>query len=85
MSSDKLRDTINQVFNTVWREQKGTQPPSLSPDTLLLEWGIDSLGIAIIVTRLDEELGYDPFSIANDTPQTLEEFVALYRKYEPAS
>jgi len=81
----KMKDKIRQVFNAVWTEQKGTAPPPLQPDTLLLETGLDSLAFAIIVTRLDDELGYDPFTLAEDAayPQTFGEFAAFYEKYGP--
>jgi Phosphopantetheine attachment site len=63
----------------------GTDPPVLTDDTLLLETGLDSLGFAIVVARLDDELGYDPFSIAEDAyyPQTFSEFLDFYKRYEP--
>ncbi|MCK1424827.1 acyl carrier protein [Bradyrhizobium sp. 182] len=82
-----MRDKIQQVFNAVWREQNGTKPPVLESGTLLLDTGLDSLGFAIIVTRLDDELGYDPFTIAENAiyPQTFGEFAAFYEKYRPAS
>jgi hypothetical protein len=85
MTGKKIRDKIQQVFDAVWREDKRTEPPKLESDTLLLETGLDSLGFAMIVTRLDYELGFDPFTIASDPvyPQTFDEFVAFYEKYEP--
>lgn len=55
-------------------------------DTVLLESGLDSLGFAILVSRLEEELGYDPFSIMEEPvyPRTLAEFVSIYERYAPA-
>ena len=55
------------------------------PDTVLLETGLDSLGFAIFVSMLDEELGFDPFTISDESyyPQTFAEFVAFYEKYQP--
>jgi acyl carrier protein len=80
-----MENVIREVFNEVWKRQKGTEPPPLDADTLLLEIGLDSLGFAIVVTQLDEKLGFDPFSIAQDAyyPQTFGEFVAFYKKYAP--
>jgi hypothetical protein len=80
-----MENVIREVFNEVWKRQKGTEPPALDADTLLLEIGLDSLGFAIVVTQLDEKLGFDPFSIAQDAyyPQTFGEFVAFYKKYAP--
>jgi acyl carrier protein len=81
-----MRDKIKAVFEEVWREQKESDPPELSDATVLLDTGLDSLGIAIVVTRLDEEMGFDPFSIAADAyyPQTFGEFVDFYEKHAPA-
>jgi len=57
----------------------------LTDDTVLLESGLDSLGFAILVARLEEELGYDPFSIMKDVvyPRTLKEFVDIYFQHQP--
>ena len=81
-----MRDQIRQAFHFVWREQNQSTPPELTDNTVLLDTGLDSLGFAIIVTRLEEELGYDPFSLAEDAyyPQTFEEFVTFYETHRPA-
>ncbi len=52
----------------------------LSDETVLLECGLDSLGFAILVARLEEELDFDPFSEMTDAvyPTTLAEFVKIY-------
>lgn len=54
-------------------------------DTVLLESGLDSLGFAILVARLEEELGYDPFTMMNEPsyPHTFGEFVDIYERYAP--
>ena len=80
-----MRDKIRDVFKDVWREQKQSAPPSLTDDTVLLDVGLDSLGFAIIVTRLAEDLGYDPFSLAEHAfyPQTFREFVDFYETHRP--
>lgn len=82
-----MQSQIRDVFNEVWREQNTSEPPPLDAGTILLDLGLDSLGFAIIVTRLEENLGYDPFSLAEDAvyPQTFGEFVAFYEKYRPAA
>ncbi|MFT6345300.1 MAG: acyl carrier protein [Paraglaciecola sp.] len=55
---------------------------SINPDTLLLECGLDSLGYAMLVAQLEENLGYDPFTeLALDTyPSTFAEFLAMYQQ-----
>jgi len=58
--------------------------PPLTDELVLLESGLDSLGIAILVTRLEDKLGIDPFSgheIASP-PVTLGELVKLYETTE---
>lgn len=81
-----MRAKIHEVFDAVWRELRASEPPALSDESVLLDTGLDSLGFAIVVTRLDDELGFDPFSIADEAfyPQTFGEFVAFYEKYAPA-
>ena len=58
----------------------------LSDETVLLESGLDSLGFAIVVSRLEEELGYDPFVIMSNPvyPRTLAEFVKVYQDNKPS-
>ena len=57
----------------------------LSEDVVLLESGLDSLGFAILVTTLDESLGYDPFTMMDEPfyPSTFGEFVEIYEKMNP--
>ncbi|MGM9479958.1 acyl carrier protein [Roseateles sp. NT4] len=58
---------------------------TMTDDTLLLESGLDSLGFAILVARLEETLGYDPFVRMTEPvyPRTLGEFVDIYERYAP--
>lgn len=80
-----LETSIRNVFGEVWKQEKNTDAPALMPDTVLLETGLDSLGFAIFVTSLDEELGFDPFTLSDEAfyPQTFAEFVAFYERYQP--
>ena len=52
----------------------------LTDDLNLLESGLDSLCFAILVARLEDELGRDPFSESDDIqyPVTLGDFISLY-------
>jgi acyl carrier protein len=56
--------------------------PALTDDLVLLESGLDSLGIAVLVARLEEVLGLDPFTeLSSDEaayPVTLGAFVDVY-------
>ena len=72
------RTRIVEQFERVAQEQD-KQLPSLRDDLPLLECGLDSLCFAIIVTRLEDEIGVDPFA-SDDIlfPVTFGEFVQLY-------
>jgi len=55
----------------------------LTDNVILLESGLDSLGFAILVALLEEELDFDPFSLMDEPfyPKTFGEFLSLYQKY----
>jgi len=74
-----LRSTIIAQFEQVAREHDRNLPP-LSDDVPLLDSGLDSLCFAVIVARLEDALGVDPFSSADDAqfPVTIGEFIQLY-------
>lgn len=54
----------------------------IAENVILLESGLDSLGFAILVALLEEELDFDPFQEMEDAvyPTTFGEFVAIYEK-----
>lgn len=56
----------------------------ITSETVLLESGLDSLGFAMLVAKLEEDFGYDPFVLMDDAvyPKTLAEFVSLYKRYQ---
>jgi acyl carrier protein len=60
-------------------EQGKTLAP-LSDELVLLDSGLDSLGFAVLVARLEDTLGIDPFTAAEDVqfPVTLGDFVRVY-------
>ena len=70
---------IAALFAEVAREQHKTLAP-LSTDLGLLETGLDSLCFAIVVARLEDRLGADPFSTEDeiDFPVTVGDFIKLY-------
>src|SRR5712691_6153989 len=74
-----VRPTITAQFKQVAREQ-GKKLASLSDDLVLLDSGLDSLCFAIIVARLEDALGFDPFTASDDVyfPVTLGDFVRVY-------
>ena len=56
--------------------------PPLTDDLVLLDSGLDSLGVAILVARLEETLGFDPFTETDDIayPVTLGDFIRFYER-----
>jgi len=69
---------ISQIQQIAEAENK--KVPPLTDDLVLLESGLDSLGVAILVARLEETLGFDPFTESDDTyyPVTLGDFIRFY-------
>lgn len=57
--------------------------PDISSETILLQSGLDSLGFAILIARLEEDLGYDPFTLMEEPiyPQTFAELVEIYERF----
>lgn len=81
-----LENAIRETFRDVFKEQnQGTIAPELSADSVLLETGLDSLGFAILVVRLEETLGFDPFVLSAEAyyPQTFGDFVTFYETNQP--
>lgn len=74
-----VRSEIITQFMQVSEEQNKPLAP-LVDDLRLLESGLDSLCFAVIVARLEDVLGVDPFSAADDAPfpVTLGDFVKSY-------
>jgi acyl carrier protein len=74
-----IRNTILVQIEAI-RSGKDKKFPPLSDDLPLLDSGLDSLGIAVLVTRLEDALGVDPFSDSQLTspPATLGELIGLY-------
>ncbi len=77
-----VKSTIASLFEEVAREQKRKLSP-LSDDLKLLQSGLDSLSFALIVARLEDSLGFDPFDTdaAVTFPVTFGDFVRLYESH----
>jgi acyl carrier protein len=77
--SASVRATIVSQFEQVASEQKRKLAP-LSDGLVLMESGLDSLCFAIIVARLEDTLGFDPFGVAEDArfPVTFGDFTKFY-------
>ena len=71
--------TIVEQMEQIAREPGKILAP-LKDDLVLADCGLDSLGFAVLVARLEDTLGIDPFTAAEDTffPVTLGDFVKVY-------
>ena len=74
-----VRSEILDQFKRV-AEEMGMSLGPLPDDLPLVETGLDSLCFAIVVSRLETELGVDPFSNNEDVPfpVNLREFIHFY-------
>ena len=79
-----VRTDIIALFKQVAEEQHKTLAP-LSDDLGLLESGLDSLCFAVIVARLEDTLGVDPFSSDEEVgfPVTVGDLIRLYERAVP--
>lgn len=77
-----VEDTIKAQFEQVAIEQR-QKLSRLFPELKLLNCGLDSLSFALIVARLEDALGFDPFDVSGEVtfPVTFGEFVKFYEKH----
>lgn len=79
-----MKKIILEKFNEALEQTDADQRyDDISDDQVLLESGLDSLGFAILVALLEEELDFDPFQEMEDAvyPTTFGEFVAIYESH----
>jgi acyl carrier protein len=71
--------TIVEQMEQIAREHGKILAP-LKDELVLADCGLDSLGFAVLVARLEDTLGIDPFTAADDAffPVTLGDFVKVY-------
>jgi hypothetical protein len=76
-----LRGTILNEIRSVAASQKMALAP-LADDLSLHDSGLDSLCFAILVARLEDLTGRDPFGSGPEArfPRTVGEFIALYEE-----
>ena len=74
-----VKATVISLVRQIAEDNKKTPPP-LTDDLVLLDSGLDSLAIAVLVARLEETLGLDPFTDSDEMayPVTLGDFIRLY-------
>jgi acyl carrier protein len=73
-----VRETVYDQVKIVGEEQSKLLPV-LTDDMCLVESGMDSLCIAILIARLDDELSLSPFGSDDvEIPVTLGDLIRLY-------
>ena len=78
-----VKTTVISQIQQMAADHQQSLPP-LTDDLVLLDSGLDSLAIAILVARLEDSLGLDPFTeFASDEmayPVTLGAFIGFYER-----
>lgn len=57
-----IRSTTERLLKEGLSEAQVPVPESFPDDLVLLKSGLDSIGFAVLVTHLESELGFDPFT-----------------------
>ena len=81
-----MRKIILEKFNLALEHSEAEERyEDIPDDQVLFETGLDSLGFAVLVALLEEELDWDPFQELEEAvyPVTFGEFVAIYEKGHP--
>lgn len=75
----EIREIIESAVTSIAVEQRRRFAP-LTDDLPLRNSGLDSLAFALLVVKLEDELGVDPFTESENiqAPVTFGDFVALY-------
>jgi acyl carrier protein len=76
-----VRRTVYDQIKLIAEQQKKTLPP-LTDDLVMLESGLDSLCMAVLVAKLEDKLDVSPFD--NDDVEIPVTFGDLIRVYEAA-
>ncbi len=71
-------DHLSDLF-----DEEDLDVPEFSDEMVLLDSDLDSLGYAVLVTRLEDDLGYDPFSLMDEPayPVTFGDLVEIYERF----
>ena len=82
MEDMEISEQIASAINLVLIED-GMLAAELSDETLLGDIGLDSLGFAIVIARLERVLGFDPFTegAVKSYPLTFGDFVRIYSHF----
>jgi acyl carrier protein len=75
-TTDAKRDTLKSIINDILREKEGASTVDSLPDetSLTKDLGLDSLHLAEMTVRLEDEYGVDVF--ADDVPGNISDVLA---------
>ena len=73
------KGAITNLMQEVARDHRKHLAP-LNDNLVLVDSGLDSLCFAILVAKLEDQFGVDPFTMSDDVrfPVTFGDFVRLY-------
>jgi hypothetical protein len=69
----------SKIFGGRIAEEKQVSLPPLDDNLLLHEARFDWLAFAMVIARLEDDLGSDAFVISVDAPVTVGDFVRAYK------
>lgn len=77
-----MDEVVSRAIGEVF-EENGKPKVAVRPDSRILEdLGLDSLNLALLLVKLEERTGRDPFAAGFENFTTVGELVALYQKAE---
>ncbi len=83
-SSSNVRDIFFQnLADVIKQHAEVSLDEVVTDDTLIQDFGLDSVAFSDLVSRLERDVGFIPESILDGTgfPNTIAEFLALYEKH----
>jgi acyl carrier protein len=77
-----IRTSIGFHIGQIAKEQDRKLAPIVD-DLPLIDLGLDSLSIAMLVARLEDEFGFDPFNTGEtlEFPLTVGDFIRVYESF----
>ena len=78
------RATIAEILSSVLADKGAIRREAADGDTLTGTLGLDSLDLAVVVVRLEQRLGVDPFRSGRPAVATFGELVSVYEQALPA-
>ncbi len=78
-----IRHKIIETMSAIAVDSGHQLTKTITDETVLLDSGLDSIGFAVLVAQLEDELGFDPFTMMDEPfyPVTFGQFVSLYERF----